>query len=91
MEETHNSLRGRLSGRLIRISANLSHFNQSEVNFVEKMFYNELAQDDECPTSRTLGAPILEEEKGSNTHGLRDPWDRKRQKKETSHQDLENV
>ena len=51
MEETYNSLRGKLSGKLIRISANLSHFNQSEVNFAEKMFYNELALDDECPTS----------------------------------------
>ena len=48
------------------------------------MFYNELALDDECPTSGTLGALILEEEEGSNTHGLRNPLDRKRQKKETS-------
>jgi len=49
------------------------------------MFYNKLALDDECPTSGTLGAPVLEEEEeGSNTHGLRDPLDRKRQKKETS-------
>ena len=45
------------------------------------MFCNELALDDECPTSGTLGAPILEEEEGSNTYGLRDPLIKKRQKK----------
>ena len=49
------------------------------------MFYNELAPDDECPGSGTLGAPVLEEEEeGSNTHDLRDLLDRKRKKKETS-------
>ena len=58
----HNPLRGSLSGRLIRIFSNTSLFNQSEVNFAENMFYNEFALGDKCPTSRTLGAPILEEE-----------------------------
>ena len=81
----HQCVKGRLSGRLIRISANPSPFNQREVNFVENMFYNKLALGDECPTSRTLGALVLEkEEEGSNTHGLRDPLDRKRQKRKTS-------
>ena len=75
-------MKGRLSGRLIRISANLSPFNQREVKFVENMFYNKLALDDECPASGTSGAHVLEEE-GGNTHGLRDPLDIKRQKKET--------
>ena len=75
----HNPLRGRLSGRLIRIFANTSLFNQSEVNFAENMFYSKLALDDECPTSRTPGALALEEEEErSNTHGLRDPLDKKR-------------
>ena len=77
-------MKGRLSGRLIRISANPSPFNQREVKFVENMFYNKLALDDECPASGTSGAHVLEEEEGGNTHGLRDPLDRKRQKKETS-------
>ena len=80
----HQCVKGRLSGRLIRISANLSPFNQREVKFVENMFYNKLALDDECPASGTSGAHVLEEEEGGNTHGLRDPLDRKRQKKETS-------
>ena len=70
--------------KLIRISTDPSPFNQREVNFVENMFYNELTPDDKCPASGTLGAPVLEEEEGSNTHGLRDPWDRKRQKKQIS-------
>ena len=75
-------MKGRLSGRLIRISTNPNLFNQREVKFVENMFYNKLAPDDECLASGTLGAHVLEEE-GSNTHGLRDPLDIKRQKKET--------
>ena len=45
------------------------------------MFYDELAPNDECPAPRTLGAFILEEEEGSNTHDLRDILDKKRQKK----------
>ena len=80
----HQCVKGRLSGRLIRISANPSPFNKREVKFVENMFYNKLALDDECPASGTSGAHVLEEEEGGNTHGLRDPLDRKRQKKETS-------
>ena len=48
------------------------------------MFYDKLASDDECPAPGALGAPVLEEEEGSNTHDLRDLLDRKRQKKETS-------
>ena len=67
----------------IRIAANPSPFNQNEVNFVETMFYDELAPAKECPISRALGAPILEEkDMESNNHDLRNLLDRKRQKKE---------
>ena len=40
---------------------------------METMFYNELEPDDESPTPRTLGAPILEEEEEEEgaTHDLR--------------------
>nr|POE86328.1 hypothetical protein CFP56_41211 [Quercus suber] len=48
------------------------------------MFYDELAPDDEFLMPGTLGAPILEEEEGSNTLDLRDFLDRKRQKKEAN-------
>ena len=48
------------------------------------MFYDELAVDDECPTLRTSGELVLEEEEGANTHDLRDLLDRKRQRKEAS-------
>ena len=68
----------------MRISASPSPFSRGEVNFVETMFYDKLASDDECPAPGALGAPVLEEEEGSNTHDLRDLLDRKRQKKETS-------
>ena len=62
----------------IRISANPSPFNQNEVNFVETMFYDELAPTKECPISRALGAPIPEEkDEESNNHDLRNLHDRK--------------
>ena len=80
----HQCVEGRLNGRHIRIPANPNPFNQGEVNFVETMFYDELAPDDECPTPRTPKAPILEEEEGCNTRDLRDFLDRKRQKTEVS-------
>jgi len=54
------------------------------VNFVETMFYDELAPDDECPTPGTPGTPVLEEEERGGTRDLRDLLDRKRQKKEAS-------
>ena len=66
-----------------RIATNPSPFNQNEVNFVETMFYDELAPAKEYPISRALGAPILEEEdEESNNHDLRNLFDKKRQKKE---------
>ena len=74
-----------MNGRPIRIFASPSPFSRGEVNFIETMFYDELALDDECPAPGTLRAPVLEEEEeGSNTHDLRDLLDRKRKKKETS-------
>ena len=54
------------------------------MNFVETMFYSELAPDDECPKLGTLGTPILEEEEQGSTCDLRDLLDRKRQKKESN-------
>ena len=73
-----------MNGRPIKISTNPSPFSRGEVNFTETMFYDELAPDNECPAPGTLGAPVLEEEEGSNTNDLRDLLDRKRKKKETS-------
>ena len=81
----HQCIKGRLNGRLVRIPANRNPFNQGEVNFVETMFYDELEQDDETPTSGTPIAPILEEEEGGKgTCDLRNLLERKRQKRELS-------
>jgi len=74
----------RLNGRPKRTLTNPNPFNQGEVNFVETVFYNKLVPDDECPTLRTPGAPVLKEEEGGNTRDLRDLLDRKRQRKEAS-------
>lgn len=51
-----------LNEKPIKIVVNPSPFNQNEANFMENMFYDELAPGEEYPISRTLGAPILEEE-----------------------------
>ena len=48
------------------------------------MFYNELEPDDESPTPRPPGAPILKEEEEGGTRDLRNLLERKRQKREPS-------
>ena len=78
----HQCVQRRLNGRPIKIPTNHNPFSQGEVNFMETMFYSELEPDDESPTSRTPGAPILEEEEGGGTHDLRNLLERKRQKRE---------
>ena len=80
----HQCVKGRLNERPVRISANHNPFSQGEVNFVEKMFYDELEPDNESPMPGTLGALILEEEKGGGTCDLRDLIKKKRQKREPS-------
>ena len=44
----HQFMKGRLNGKPIKIVANPSPFNRNEVNFVEAMFYDELAPIEEC-------------------------------------------
>ena len=68
-----------------------SPFNKGEVNFLETMFYDELAPNDEFLVPGTLGAPILKEEEGSNTLDLGDLLDRKRQKEANSSRSQECV
>lgn len=77
-------MKGKLNGRPIRILANPNPFNQGELNFVETMFYDESAPDDECPTPWNSGALVLEEEEGGSTRNITNLLDRKRQKKEAN-------
>ena len=83
---SHQCIKGRLNGRLVRILTNRNPFSQGEVNFAETMFYDELEPDDENPAPGTSEAPILEEEKegGRGTRDLRNLLERKRQKRELS-------
>ena len=80
----HQCVKKRSNGRPTRIPTNPNPFNQGEVNFIEIVFYDELAPNDECPTLGTLGAPVSEEEEEGNTRDLRDLLNRKRQRKEAS-------
>ena len=77
----HQCVQRRLNGRPIKIPTNYNPFSQGEVNFMETMFYSELERDDENPTPRTPGAPILEEEEGGGTHDLGNLLERKRKKR----------
>ena len=51
---------------------------------METMFYDELEPDNESPMPGTLGAPVLEKEKGGGTCDLRDLIKKKIQKMEPS-------
>ena len=80
----HQCVKRRSNGRPKRIPTNPNPFNQGEVNFIEIVFYDELAPNDECPTLGTFGAPVSEEEEKGNTYDLRDVLNRKRQRKQAS-------
>lgn len=83
----HECVKRRLNRRIIRILANPNPFNQGEVNFIETMFYDELAPDEEYPMLGTPRALVLEEEEdeeGGSTRDMRDLLDKKRQKKEAN-------
>ena len=61
------------------------------MNFIETVFYDELALDDKCPTLGTLGTPVLEEEEGRGTYDLEDLLDRKGKRRKSTPQDSGNV
>jgi len=49
----HQWVKGRLNGRMIRIAANSSPFEQAEAHLIETMFYNEWALSGESLVSKT--------------------------------------
>ena len=51
----HQCVKGRLNGRMIWIVANLSPFEQVEVDLVETMFYDEWVPSGESSVSKTQG------------------------------------
>ena len=51
----HQCVKGRLNGRIIRIAANPSPFEQAEAHLVETMFYDEWAPSEETLVSKPQG------------------------------------
>ena len=54
----HQCVKGRLNGRMIRIAANSSPFEQAEAHLVETRFYNEWALSGESLVSKPQSAFI---------------------------------
>ena len=54
----HQCVKGRLNGKLIRIAANSSPFDQTEAHFVEAALYDDLASTGEPLIVRPCGTPL---------------------------------
>ncbi|GKU96143.1 hypothetical protein SLEP1_g9414 [Rubroshorea leprosula] len=82
----HQCVKGRLNGRVFRISANPLPFDQIETHFVEISFYDELAPSGEAMVSRLGGIvlPAWNDIKDNLDLDLQSVLEQKRQKKEAA-------
>ena len=80
----HQCVKGRLNGRMIRIAANSSPFEQAEAHLVETMFYNQLAPLGESSVSkpRDTFVPKWEDIQDDPKPNLRELLARKRKRRE---------
>jgi hypothetical protein len=80
----HQCVKGRLNGKPIRIPANNTPFDETEVYFVEAAFYEDLAPAGESSTSRTMGTPLpaWEDIRDHPEADLRNMLELKRKRKE---------
>lgn len=80
----HQCVKGRLNGRMIRITANLSPFKQAEAHLVETMFYDQWAPSEESLVSKPRGTfePKWEDIQSDPEPDLRELLARKRKRKE---------
>lgn len=80
----HQCIKGRLNGRMIRIVANPSPFEQAETYLVETMFYDEWTLFGESSISKLLSTfvPRWEEVKNDLELNLRELLSRKRKRRE---------
>ena len=82
----HQCVKGRLNGRMIRIAANPSPFEQAKTHLVETMFYDQWAPFGESSISKPRGTfvPKWEDVQGDPEPDLRDYWHKKRKEKKHS-------
>ena len=80
----HQCVKGRLNGRMIRIVANPSPFEQAEAHLVETMFYDQWAPSGESSVSKPRGTfvPKWEDIQGDPEPDLRELLAQKRKRKE---------
>ena len=80
----HQCVKGRLNGRMIRIAANPSPFEQAEAHLVETMFYDQWASLRESSVSKPRGTfvPKWEDIQDDLEHNLRELLARKRKRRE---------
>ena len=82
----HQCVKGRLNGRMIRIAANPSPFEQAEAHLVETMFYDQWAPSGETSVSKPQGTfiPKWEDIQNDLEPDLRELLARKRKRREAS-------
>ena len=80
----HQCVKGRLNGRMIRIAANPSPFEQVEAHLVETIFYDQWAPSRESLVSKPRGTfmPKWEDVQGDPEPDLRELLAQKRKRKE---------
>ena len=82
----HQCVKGRLNGRIIRIAANPSPFEQVEAHLVETMFYDQWVPSGESSVSKPRGTfvPKWEDIQDDPEPDLRELLSRKRKRREVS-------
>ena len=89
----HQCVKGRLNGRMIRIAANPSPFEQAEAHSVETMFYNQWAPSGENSASKPRGTfiPRWKDVQGDPDPNLRELLMRKKKRKEAFAAELDDT
>ena len=79
----HQCVKGRLNGRMIRIAANPSPFEQAEAHLVETMFYDHWAPSGENVVAKLQGTfvPRWKDVQDDPEHDLRELLARKKKRK----------
>ena len=89
----HQCVKGRLNGRMIRIAANPSPFEQAEAHLVETMFYDQWASSGENSVSKLRGTfvPRWEDVQGDPEPDLKVLLARKKKRKEMPAIELDEI
>ena len=89
----HQCVKGRLNGKMIRIAANPSPFEQAEAHFMETMFYDQWAPSGENVVAKPQGTfvPRWKDVRDDPEPYLRELLARKKKRKEAPAAELDGV